>query len=186
MTGWIAIGCYATHASVLAFVRGEPWHALWLCHLSNILIGIGWLRRLPTLNAIGVCLLLIGTPLWINTVSQGDLELNPTSALTHVVGLAIGLVGITRLGWPTGSWWRAALVVAGLNLLSQAIVPFTPSSAHVNLAHGVWPGSMERYFTNKWLYLVVVWVVCIIVFLVAEGVARWLASRKTTRSPVAS
>lgn len=178
MLGAIALGCYLIHGAVLTFSRSEPWHMLWVCHLSNVMIALGLALGSARANAIGVCWLMVGTPLWFAMMAGGKLEFNPTSGLTHVVGLTVGLVGAARIGWPPGSWWRAALAVAGLNLICQLIVPADPRSLHVNLAHEIWPGSLEAYFSGYWPYLVTALGLCGAVFLTGELLLRWLLPRR--------
>ena len=61
----------------------------------------------------------------------------PTSTLTHVLGLGLGIVGARRMGFPRQAWWAALAFVAGLMIFSRL---FTPAEANVNLAFGPMEG----------------------------------------------
>src|SRR5262249_56943207 len=75
-------------------------------------------------------------------------EFTPTSVLTHVGGLVIGLVGLWRLGMPAQVWWKALLALAALQQLCRWV---TPREANVNVAFAVYPW-MEAYFSSYWRY----------------------------------
>ncbi len=75
-------------------------------------------------------------------------ELIPTSFLTHVVGFALGLHGVRRLGFPRGTWWKATLAFVAVWPVTRLL---TPRAANVNLAFFVHPG-WERLFPVYALY----------------------------------
>jgi hypothetical protein len=86
--------------------------------------------------AVAVCWLAFGTPLWAFDLAMGSVFF-PTSALTHVGGLAVGWRTLQRLGWPIGAW-RVA-VVAGLGWLVVTRLVTLPEH-NVNLVFSVYPG----------------------------------------------
>lgn len=98
--------------------------------------GAGLLLRRPTLVAISTSWLVLGDILWAVDLLSGGV-FYPTSLLTHVGGLAIGLLALRRSGWPEGTWWRALLALAALQQCTRLL---TPPAANVNLAFSVYPG----------------------------------------------
>ena len=138
--GVIALACYATHAA-WHLAHHRPDDLLWACHLACVLVGVGLLASSPTLVAIGVSWLSFGLPLWAIDLATGG-EFLPTSVLTHVVGFALGILGVRRLGFPRGTWWKAALAFVALWPITRAL---TERAANVNLAFSVHPG-WERVF----------------------------------------
>src|SRR5438067_864423 len=104
--GLVALGCYAVHAAFHLYHR-RPEDLLWACHLGTAMVGFGLILRCPELNGIGVMFLCMGTPLGLFELTRHE-QFLPTSTLTHLGGLSIGLFGIRRLGLPQGTWWKAS------------------------------------------------------------------------------
>ena len=134
--GVVAIVFFAVHAGYHA-ARGRPEHALWMCHLAALGVGAALIGGWPALNAIAVLWLAVGVPLWLIDLARGG-EFFPTSILTHVGGLALGLIGVMRLGFPRGVW---AAALSGLIVLVLVCRLATPALADVNLAFTVWPAN---------------------------------------------
>lgn len=165
LAGAIAIACYAIHAAWhLAHHRAHD--LLWACHLASLLIGFGLLTSSALANAIGVSWLSFGFPLWILDLATGG-ELIPTSFLTHVVAFGLGLWGVRRLGFPRGTWWKAALAFVAVWPITRAL---TPRAANVNLAFFVHPG-WERVFPVYALYFAFVVALAAATFFAVERVA---------------
>ena len=129
--GVLACAGYAAHAAY-HISKGHPEEALWTCHVSALLVGAGLILGSARLNAVGLLGLTIGLPMWILYLAGGG-PFIPTSPLTHVLGLALGIYGARRMGVPAMSW--AAAVGFGLLMLvlSRAL---GPAEANVNLAFG--------------------------------------------------
>ncbi len=70
--------------------------------------------------------------MWVLYLLSGE-PFIPTSPLTHVLGLAVGLAGARILGFPRHSWVVALAFVAVLMIGCRL---FTPRDANVNLAYG--------------------------------------------------
>ena len=102
----------------------------------------------PVVVAVGVLWLLVGLPLWLLELAGGG-EFIPTSLLTHVLGLVVGLVGVWRLGMPEGAWWKATLALLVLNQLCRWV---TPVKANVNVAFAIHPG-WDRWFSSHLAYI---------------------------------
>jgi hypothetical protein len=145
--GLLALAFYAVHC-VYHVRRGHAEDVLWACHFAALVIGIGLLGGWPTWVAVGVTWLVVGVPLWLLDVASGG-EFNLTSVLTHVGGLAVGIVGLRQLGMPSQVWWKALLALAALQQVCRWV---TPVEANVNVAFNVYP-SMKAYFASYWAYL---------------------------------
>jgi hypothetical protein len=127
---------------------------LWACHLAAVLVGVGLLGEWPAVVAVGVTWLAVGVPLWLFDLAMGG-EFTPTTLLTHVGGLAVGLVGLWHLRMPAGVWWKALLGLAALQQLCRWV---TPPAENVNVAFSVYPW-MQPYFSSYgryWLAMAVV------------------------------
>ena len=135
--------------------------------MGSLAVGVGLLARSAELNGVGVLWLSIGTPLWLVGLATGGLFLQ-TSLLTHLGGLAVGIVGIHLLGASRQAWWKALLGLVVLHGLARAV---TPPGSNVNLARAVWPG-WEAAFPSHLAFLVTVLVGSGVVFLTLEQILR--------------
>lgn len=161
--GLLAIGFYAAHATAHVF-RGTPEGAIWACHVASLLIGAGLLSRSATLNAVGLLIVAVGLPNWLVNLAAGG-PFMPTSPLTHVGGLLVGLFGARRLGLPRLAWFRSLIVVAAL---TAASIWWTPPASNINLAfHG--PDFVVRMGVPAAVYLLGV--------LAFWGLCLWTAER---------
>lgn len=171
--GLLACGFYAIHGAY-HLSRDQPENLLWVCHLASLMIGVGLMIRVPAFGAVGVLILCVGCPLWVLSLLGGD-EFLPTSLLTHVGGLVVGLIGLNRLGLPRGVWWKATLAVGALLGLSRLL----PPDSNVNLSHGPWSG-WETWYPVPWLYdvqLLLQWCLALLVVeLVLRG-TKWTCGR---------
>lgn len=171
LAGLAALACYAVHAA-FHLAHGRWYDLFWACHVAAILIGVGLIARSGAINGVGVMLALLGTPLWLADLAAGG-EFFPTSLLTHVAALAIGLYGVTLLGMPRGTWWKAAATLAGLIGLCRLA---TPPGANVNVAFAIPPG-WEDDFASHTSYLAFTLVAATACFFVAEWLVRYLLGR---------
>ncbi len=173
--GGMALLFYAAHAAFWT-LYGAPANIFWVCHLGALLVAFGWLLPQPALNAIGTLWLGLGNLLWISDLAGGAI-FYPTSALTHLGGLAIGLRGVARMGIPRLSWVRASLGLAPAWLLSRCV---GDPSQNVNMAFRVYAGWEER-FRSYPLFLLLLLVFAALVFLAFE--AAITAARRRRRRP---
>jgi hypothetical protein len=164
--GLLALAFYAVHCAFHVW-RGHPEDVLWACHVAAALIGVGLLGSWPTCVAIGVTWLAVGVPLWLFDLAVGG-EFSPTSVLTHVGGLIVGLIGLWRLGMPDQVWWKALLALAALQQLCRWV---TPEEANVNVAFSVYPW-MKAYFASYWVYYAVMMPLFGVLFFGTELVLR--------------
>jgi hypothetical protein len=160
--GALAVAFYAVHAGQHLY-HGRPEDLLWACHLGSLLVGVGLIVDSARMVGVGFLWLCLGDVLWLLDLAGGG-ELIPSSLLTHVGGLAIGLIGVRRLGIPRGSAWQA---VVSFLLLQQICRWTTPEAANVNIAHGVWAG-WEQTFPSYWTYEIVLVGIGLASFLLVE------------------
>ena len=174
--GCLALACYAVHAGFHLY-HGRPEDLLWACHMGAAVVGLGLLLSSATMNGVGVLLLCMGTPLWLLDLAGGG-EFYPTSCFTHLVGLAIGIYGVYRLGMPRGTWWKASITLVALIAICRVI---TPEHANVNVAFAIQRG-WESYFPSHGVYLTAMIAEATVYFLVLEVlVRRWIKWRTDSR-----
>ena len=90
--------------------------------------------------------------------------------LTHVGGLAVGLVGLWHLGMPGQVWWKALpLALAALQQLCRWVTP--AEAVNVNVAFSVYAG-MKPYFASYGAYLATMTVLFAGIFFLIEFVLR--------------
>jgi hypothetical protein len=148
--GISAIMFFTVHGLYIIFMKSESWgNLLWTCHLGTVLIGIGCIARIATLNAAGLLWLVLGDFMWILYLTGGG-ELYLTSPLTHVGGLIIGILGARILGIPRFSWIVALVLMAGVQ---QACRWVTTESDNINLAFKVHEGWETMFPDYTWYVL---------------------------------
>jgi hypothetical protein len=174
--GALALAFYAIHAGH-HLLRGQPENLLWACHLGAVCVGVGLLARLPAVNAVGFLWIATGDVLWLVDLVSGG-EFIPTSLFTHGGGLALGALGLVRLGMPRHTWWRAVLAFLVLQQLSRFA---TPPQANVNLAHAVWPG-WERIFPSTAAYQIALLAIGAAACFSVEWISRRALGRIAARS----
>ena len=172
----VALACYTVHAA-RNLAHGEPENLFWACHLAVLLVALGFALRSPALNAIGFLWSMMGNPLWLLDLAGGG-EFLPTSLLTHVGGLVLGVAGIRRFGMPSGAWWKAGALFALLQILCRAV---TPEAANVNVAFRVWAG-WESTFPSYGLYLAVLYPAFLAFFFAVERAAQRFSPAAASRS----
>jgi hypothetical protein len=179
---WLGVLALAGTAIHWAYhlVHQRPWDLLWACHLAAALIGIGCLLDWPPGVGIGVLWLCVGVPLWVLGLATGD-EFAPTSILTHVGGMAIGLIYVGYRGMPVGSWWQAILALIALQQLCRWV---TPADKNVNMAFAVYQG-WETWFPSYLWYWVLFTIVFALVFFGSEWGLRFVFGTNP-RAPEAS
>jgi hypothetical protein len=166
--GLVAVGCFAVHCGYhLKF--GRPPDILWACHVAALLVGIGLLGAWPSCVGVGVLWLLVGVPFWLIDVLAGG-EFKPTSVLTHIGGLAVGLVGVRWLGLPGQVWWKASLALLALQGLCRLV---TPEKDNVNVAFAVYKG-WESWFGSFLVYELFLLVLLTALFAAVEFALRRL------------
>lgn len=169
--GLVALAGWSLHAAVVV-ARHHPENLLWSCHVATLGVALGLLTGSPRVLAPAAFLALLGAVTWpIDVVVTGEIE--PTSAVSHVTGIALGLAGLRRLGLPRGTWLRAAAFLLGLHVLSRFV---TPPAENVNLAFAV-HASLSRVVRSHALYITGVTVAVTLGFRLLERALRLLGVR---------
>lgn len=139
----------------LLFYATDPFYAsnrgvenmLWMCNVGNLVLGVGLLLGQPRVIRLAVIWLVPGLPLWVfDAIQRGGLLF--TSFLTHIGGLAVGLIVMRsvradRWTWAYGFGWY--LLVQQLSRL------FTSEFWNVNVAHKAYPG-YEHVVSQYWQF----------------------------------
>jgi len=133
-----------------AFAENRAAEALWMCHVSNVILGIGMLTQRPVLVRMVFPWLIFGVPLWlIDVVSSGDER--TVSTVSHIGGFLVGVYAIWRVRVPVNPWLPALLLFMMFRQLCRWL---TPPSLNVNLSHSIYSG-WEGWFPNYPVYWVV-------------------------------
>ena len=145
--GAAALAAWAVHAAD-QLRQHHPENLLWCCHVGGLGVAIGLILRAPRVLAPAAFLSLLGVVMWpIDVIVTGDLE--PSSAVAHVAGIALGLAGIRRLGLPRGTWLRAGATLFALTVAARLV---TPPAENVNLAFAVHP-SLAGHVQSHGIYV---------------------------------
>lgn len=174
--GMVALGFYL--ARVIELVSGYPAaNLLWSCNVASVLVAIGLLYGRPTLNAIGVFMLTVGTPVWMIDVATGS-PLYLSSVLTHFGIYGLGLIGVHYLGLPRRTWWLTLLVYTAGLVFGRLL---GPPSENINFAYAIPPGwsafgiplesvpaSLARWALSHPLYLLYNTLVCTVSALLCQ------------------
>lgn len=177
--GLVSLACYAAHGGYHLF-HGRPEDLLWACHLGAVLIGTGLIVPSAVISGVGTMQLCLGTPLWILYLLGGG-EFMPTSMLTHVVALVIGLFAVRQCGMPKGTAWKSVATLVFLIVVSRLV---TPAEANVNVAFAVQSG-WEDLFPSYRVYIAVMVGMAGVYFLVLEYVLRRWWVRSSPKEPSA-
>ena len=145
--GILAVCFYIVHSAYLV-MNDEAAHITWSCHIASLGIGFGLICEIPLLVAIGVLWLGFGNIMWGLYLAGGG-GIDPTSPLTHIGGLAVGIFGLFKTGIPSRSW---AWALAALVVLQQVNRWVTPATFNINLAFRVHEG-WEHVFPTYGHYL---------------------------------
>lgn len=120
-----------------AIADGRFADCFWICNVSAVVLGIGWMLRSPRCCAAGGIWLLAGTLVWLADVWLANSNIITTSYAVHLGGSALALAAARWLGSPASGWrWALGLLAATL-LISRFGLPAT---ANINAAHHIPPG----------------------------------------------
>jgi hypothetical protein len=125
--------------------KGQAGATLWMCHLSNLLLGVGLLTERVFWIQVAILWLIPGLFLWACSVLEDRSSFSWSTCLSHFSGFGAGLYGLTYSPAPSYSvWWVAALWFLGVQQLCRV---FTTSTLNVNIAYRMEPG-WERLFST--------------------------------------
>ena len=146
---WLALfpmAFFLVHPVAQHVLGGNPWDALWACYLANLVLAIGLMKRSAHLVGIAAMWLMLGNMMWfIHLVTGG--EFVATGVLPHIAGFVVAVIGVLKLGFRDGTWYRALVALSACVLLSHWL---TPPSFNVNLSHAVWAGWESIFPSYPW------------------------------------
>ncbi|MBI5200733.1 MAG: hypothetical protein HY925_04020 [Elusimicrobia bacterium] len=171
--GWTSLAIWAIHG-VHSLLRHEPFNMFWACNVSCLLIGIGLLWEVPLAHAVGILWITTGLPFWLVDIATGG-EFIWTSCLTHVGGLAAGVLALPERPMAKGSWWRGFLLWVSFQLVCRAL---TPEKDNVNLVWAVWPG-WEGVFPTFARYHAFLLTISLSTFFLTEKASIAYGARRT-------
>jgi hypothetical protein len=126
---------------------GQAGNSLWMCHVANLLLGIGLLAHAAALMRVAVLWIVFGIPLWIlDMIYTGQVSI--ASMLAHLVGLAVSVYALRLVGMGRRAWLFALVL---LLIVQQLCRWLTPPALNVNLAHRVYDGATD-WFTAYLAY----------------------------------
>lgn len=159
LLGLLPIAFFAVQT--IHYVRfGGLGNLLWMCNLSNVLLGIGLLISHRELIRAAAIWTIPGLALWIIYVLvPSGFYLSTT--LAHVGGFIVGMVALQRVRMDRRAW-AYAFAWGGLTQLAARFL--APAELNVNVAHRVQDG-METAFTSYWKF----W----IVLMIAVAITLW-------------
>lgn len=132
--------------SFYASTRGVE-NMLWMCNVSNLLLAAGLLLGLRRVIRLAVFWLIPGLPIWLfDAFLRGSLLF--TSFLTHIGGLAVGLIAMRKVRADKWSWLYA---FAWYLLIQQLSRLFTSEYWNVNVAHKMYQG-YETVVSQYWQF----------------------------------
>jgi hypothetical protein len=133
--------------------RAGRWgDALWMCHLSNLLLSVGLFVGSPFLVFMALPWLLFGIPLWLAEVTRTK-KVVPMSIVTHFGGAAIALFAGQRMGAAPGTWWASWLFALGAQGICRL---FTRPEWNVNVTHRVYDAWKPFFnsFRSFWVFCI--------------------------------
>lgn len=169
LAGLLPLAFFAVH-SYRNWSAGNPGYMLWMCHVSNLVLGVGLLAGRPFLIRLAIIWQLPAIPLWIMDMCQtGEAPL--ITFFSHLGGPAVGLVALRAVGANRWTWLYA---IAWYLLIQQLSRMFTRPELNVNVAHAIYPG-WERVYSHYWQYwlfttigaAVMVWITGRVLLLIA-------------------
>lgn len=172
LSGFLPLLLFVTRYFELAR-QGKTAHILWICHISSLIIALGFFLDRIELIRISVLWLIIGVPLWpIEILRTGIMEI--TSIGTHYLGLLIGLLVVKKHNMGKYSWIFALLWFL---FLQQVTRLYSPAEFNVNLSHAIYPG-WDKYFSSYWSYWLFITVCSTICLWVSSKLLSWLWKSK--------
>lgn len=116
--------------------QGRLEESLWVCHVANLLLGVGLLLKRPLVVQMASLLVVGGLPFWVYDVFYTG-GTTAASVISHLLGTGIALLSMKRLGADEKSYRGALLTYLLMQGLSRV---FLRPTLNVNLAHQVYPG----------------------------------------------
>jgi hypothetical protein len=146
LLGVLPLAVYIVHLHY-NWSRGGPGHGLWMCHISNVALGLGLLCAYAPLVRVAIIWSIPLTPLWIMDMVRTG-EIPAITFFSHLGGLVVGLIGLWHVRAGRRTWLYALVWYLCIQQISRMV---TPPELNVNIAHTMYVG-WERIFSAYWHY----------------------------------
>ncbi|MDH5682566.1 MAG: hypothetical protein OEZ36_13330, partial [Spirochaetota bacterium] len=147
-----------------SWMLGQEGNLLWACHVSGLLLGLGFLLDNKMLTQVSSLWIVIGFPLWIIDLAYTDLWL-VSSFFSHIGNFTLCLYGIYLVGARKNAWVYASFYFFICQGLARV---FTDPKLNVNVSHRVYVG-MDAVFSSYWEQWLVI--------LISVPVVLWIVNR---------
>jgi hypothetical protein len=156
---------------VLYVKEGRLDEILWICNVSNYLLGISLLLAWAPGIWAATLWIVIGTPLWLyDCVNTSQIEVH--SFFTHLGSSAIGLFACRNHPVKNKYWLKTFLLLIPFQLLARIL---TRPVYNVNGAFRTYESQMS--YVGYWLF-------CALAFNLSLFVTEWLIRRVLLQSPL--
>jgi hypothetical protein len=147
--GLAPLAFFATYAGAAA--NGDrAGDALWMCHVANLVLGLGMILERPAWIRVAAAWIVLGIPLWVIDMATSG-TICPFSTISHVGGLAVAIFALNRVRATRNEWIGGVALLVAMQLLARVA---TPEALNVNLAwrpyEGFerWPGGYPGYWAS--------------------------------------
>ncbi len=146
LLGVLPLAFYIVHLHY-NWSRGGPGLGLWMCHISNVALGLGLLCAYAPLVRVAIIWSIPLTPLWIMDMVRTG-EMSAITFCSHLGGLVVGLIGLWHVRAGQRTWLYALVWYLCIQQISRMV---TPPELNVNIAHTMY-GEWDRIFDVYWHY----------------------------------
>lgn len=149
---------------------GAPADSLWMCHVSTLTLAVGLLLGRPALIRLAVIWIVPGIPIWAGYMCQ-TADAPPTTFVSHLTGLAVGLIALRAVGMDRRTWWLALLWYLGWQHVCRL---WTPAAMNINIAHRAWDGWEQAFPDYRVYWLATTLVAAVVLWILGRALERLL------------
>lgn len=131
------------------FKAKTPEQILWSCHISNLMLAIGFFIYSPWLIRLAAFWQILGLPPWFIDMVVSKL-ITPVSVFTHLGGVTVAIIAIWWVRAKQGSWLPSLIYFVILQQITRLLTVPGPYT-NVNVAHFAY-GGMKTWFGSYWTY----------------------------------
>lgn len=130
-------------------VQDQIYQILWVCNISNLVLGISIMMTYSTLIWISTLWIVLGTPLWVvqDLINYSTLEMS--GILTHFGSSLIGLTAIKHFP-KTGTFWKKALIYFLFIQIFSRII--TSPIDNINVSFSPYKFYFSQVFSHYWTF----------------------------------
>ena len=164
LLGLVPLAIYLVHFHY-NWSQGNPGHGLWMCHVSNAVLGLGLLLYIRPMIRLAAIWFVPAIPLWIMDMMRTG-QMPAITFVSHLGGLTVSLIALRRVRADRYIWLYGMAVYL---LVQQVCRMVTPPELNVNVAHAMYPG-WDRLFSAYWQYWIYTTLSAAAVLWVVNGV----------------